>query len=40
MMSKNCRLVKCPNCGYEMPKEPRWLKTVKVILSKVCGEKH
>jgi hypothetical protein len=21
--------VKCPNCGYEMPKEPRWLKIIK-----------
>ncbi len=27
-VTKGCRLVRCPNCGYETPPEPRWLKTV------------
>lgn len=26
LMAKGCKLVKCPNCGYETPPEPRWLK--------------
>jgi len=21
---KGCKLVKCPNCGFEMPPEPKW----------------
>ena len=27
--SKSCNLVKCPNCGYEVPAEPRWLKRLR-----------
>jgi rubredoxin len=27
-MTKGCRLIKCPNCGYEMPPEPKWLKKI------------
>lgn len=23
---KGCHLVKCPNCGFEMPPEPKWAK--------------
>lgn len=23
---KGCKLAKCPNCGYEMPLEPKWIK--------------
>ncbi len=23
---KGCKLIKCPNCGYEFPREPGWLK--------------
>ena len=25
---KGCRLIQCPNCGFEIPPEPRWLKTL------------
>ncbi|NOX97382.1 MAG: hypothetical protein GXO98_04865 [Nitrospirae bacterium] len=25
-LTKGCQLIKCPNCGYEVPAEPRWLK--------------
>jgi len=25
-VSKGCSLMKCPNCGYETPAEPGWLK--------------
>ena len=28
-MMKNCKLNKCPNCGYEWPDEPKWLKIFK-----------
>lgn len=27
-MAKGCKLIKCPNCGYEMPPEPKWLKKI------------
>ncbi len=40
LMSKNCKLVKCPNCGYEMPKEPKWLKAIKDLLSKFHERNH
>jgi hypothetical protein len=23
-----CKLIRCPNCGYETPPEPKWLKTL------------
>lgn len=26
IMAKKCGLVKCPNCGFETPPEPEWLK--------------
>lgn len=25
-MTKGCKLLKCPRCGYETPPEPKWLK--------------
>jgi len=25
-LSRNCELVRCPNCGFEMPVEPGWIK--------------
>lgn len=28
-MMKGCRLIRCPNCGFEMPSKPRWLKLLK-----------
>jgi hypothetical protein len=28
VMSKGCGLVRCPNCGFEMPKEPGWLRAL------------
>ena len=24
--NKGCKLIKCPNCGYEWPEEPDWMK--------------
>ena len=27
-MAKRCKLLKCPNCGFEMPIEPEWLKNL------------
>jgi hypothetical protein len=31
---KKCELVKCPNCGFEMAPEPRWIKKLKYMRSK------
>jgi len=28
-MSKACNKHKCPNCGFEMPKEPKIVKLIK-----------
>lgn len=28
-LAANCRLVRCPNCGYESPLEPEFLKRIK-----------
>ncbi|MBI2437240.1 MAG: hypothetical protein HYV36_00290 [Lentisphaerae bacterium] len=25
-MLKNCGLLRCPNCGFETPAEPEWLR--------------
>ena len=27
-VTKGCQLLRCPNCGYETPPEPKWLKTL------------
>jgi hypothetical protein len=26
LLSKTCELARCPNCGFEMPLEPGWIK--------------
>lgn len=28
-MVKGCDLVRCPNCGFEMPTEPKWIRWLK-----------
>lgn len=28
-LMKGCKLVKCPNCGFETPPEPKWVKYLK-----------
>ncbi len=28
LMNKSCKLNRCPNCGYEFPGEPEWLKKI------------
>lgn len=28
-LARSCALVRCPNCGYEVPAEPRLLKTIR-----------
>ena len=28
VMNFNCKMIKCPNCGYEIPREPAWLKKI------------
>ena len=29
MFSKSCELARCPNCGYEMPIEPGFIKKLR-----------
>lgn len=29
VLIKSCNLVKCPNCGYESPLEPRFIKKIR-----------
>lgn len=26
---KGCRLIRCPNCGFEMAPEPEWIKKLR-----------
>ena len=28
-LSKACGLMRCPHCGYENPKQPAWLDTIR-----------
>ncbi len=28
-MMRGCKLIKCPNCGFETPPEPKWIKYLK-----------
>ena len=28
-LMKGCKLIRCPNCGFETPPEPKWLKYFK-----------
>ncbi|MEL7562438.1 hypothetical protein [Dehalogenimonas sp. 4OHTPN] len=33
-MGKSCRLVRCPNCAYETPAEPRLFAAIKKLRRK------
>lgn len=33
-LSGHCHLVRCPNCGYDMPKEPKLVKAFKAWRNK------
>jgi uncharacterized Zn finger protein len=33
-ISRSCNLVRCPNCGYESPIEPKFIKKIKQWRSK------
>jgi len=28
-MMKGCKLIRCPNCSFEIPREPKWIKYLK-----------
>ena len=28
-LTKGCQMLRCPHCGYEMPREPDWIKRLK-----------
>lgn len=30
----DCSMVKCPRCGYEVPPEPGWIKSINRLLKK------
>jgi rubredoxin len=30
-VSRGCNMVKCPNCGYDEPKEPRLIKALRKL---------
>ena len=38
LLKKKCRLVKCPNCGYEMPKTPEWMGKISKQLSVIRSQ--
>lgn len=29
LLTRSCELVKCPNCGFEMAPDPKWIKSLK-----------
>ena len=29
LLAKACHMVKCPNCGYDIPKEPKIIRALK-----------
>ena len=33
-MGSGCKMVKCPRCNYEIPKEPLWIKKLKKWFSR------
>lgn len=34
-MAGGCDLIRCPNCGYETPREPGWVNPVRNKISKM-----
>lgn len=40
LMAKSCNLIKCPNCGYEVPKESGIIKKLKRWKEKVYETKR
>lgn len=28
-LARSCRMVRCPNCAYEVPQEPRLIKAIR-----------
>jgi len=34
LFSKRCELIKCPNCGYEIPREPKWINRLRIFTAK------
>lgn len=35
-MTKGCKLIRCPNCGFETPPEPKWLKRKGTVMTKLA----
>ncbi len=36
-MSRGCDMIRCPNCGFELPVEPDWLRK---LINMLKGRKH
>jgi rubredoxin len=34
VFSKKCSLVRCPNCGFEMVPEPKWIEKIREKIKK------
>ena len=39
LMSKGCDMIKCPNCGYDIPAEPKIIKVLRAWKEKRNGRK-
>ena len=39
-LSRSCGLIKCPNCGYEIPREPDFIKSLKRWKEKIYEAKR
>jgi ubiquinone/menaquinone biosynthesis C-methylase UbiE len=37
-LAKSCKLIRCPNCGYEWPAEPEWLKKLNKEMNSISSE--
>lgn len=37
-MNKGCKLIRCPNCGYEIPEEPASLKFLKNFFKRLLSD--
>jgi hypothetical protein len=38
-LSRNCNMIRCPNCGFEVPAEPKLIKVLKKLRRGKNGSK-
>ena len=34
VVSRGCDLVKCPNCGMDVPRTPKWIEKLKLLITR------